>query len=246
MTKKKKDDRNPVNESDEIAEMERRLAEARTKANKGETPDDIGARVKTLQEKHAKSNKLAKVFSTEENIAHEKINGTIERQYKDRREIIHLERLFQDRVEGVVGLRIRDIIITSKEFVLFCSDEKNKRAMRIYLTHSQYGNTLRLTATEIVFRVPGTKKKWERWIREAKADGDEEKMRFAKENLKQEEQGEPREYGPMFDERKEAKLEHKKRVKAIQQDREMDKLVRDTKLEQIRMERRNSKKTNIH
>lgn len=88
----------------------------------------------------------------EEKLVHEKINGTIERCFKDRREIMHFERLFQDRVKGAIGLSIIGICATTNGFVLHCADKKLERGMRIFLTHSQYGNTFRLTATEVIFR----------------------------------------------------------------------------------------------
>ena len=125
-----------------------------------------------------------KEFNLEEKIVHEQVNGTIERRYNDRREIIHLEKLFNDRVKGAIGMRIRGVKTTAEHFVLFCTDEKIKRGFRIYLTHSQYGNSFRLTATEVIFRDAGTlknlktqKKEFEKEIEKAKADGNEGKVK---------------------------------------------------------------------
>lgn len=98
-----------------------------------------------------------KKLNLKEKNFHERVNGNIEQCFEDHREIIHLERLFEDRVKGAIGLRIIGIKTTSEYFLLLCSDEKNKRAIRIYLTHSQYGDTLRLTATEVIFQSTGKK-----------------------------------------------------------------------------------------
>ena len=105
-------------------------------------------------------------FNLEEQIVHEKVNGTIERGYGDRREIIHLERLFQDRVNGAVGLKIRSIEVAGDSFILLCSDGKKKS-----LKH-----------------LNEQKREIEKVIEEAKANGDEKevkRMEEYKQNLYQ-------------------------------------------------------------
>lgn len=187
-----------------------------------------------------------KEFNLEEKIVHEKVNGTIERCYNDRREIIHLEKLFNDRTKGAIGLRIRGIKITGKYFMLLCSDEKSKRGFRIYLTHSQYGNSFRLTATEVIFRDAGTlknlkaqKKEFEKEIEKAKADGDEGKVKEL-ERWKQKAEQDIEEYKSgnrqmprEWEEEEEQRKMQKKRAKAEHLDRELDSLVMDTKLQQL-------------
>ena len=78
-----------------IAGMENQLAKALRKET------NIAAQVKAIQEKHAMERDH--MLNREEKIIHERVNGTIEHSYNNRREISHLERLFQDRVKDIIG-----------------------------------------------------------------------------------------------------------------------------------------------
>lgn len=171
-------------------------------------------------------------LNMEEQIVHEKINGTVERCFKDRKEIVHLERLFQDRIKGAMGLKVRGISATTESFSLWLADEKNKRGLRIYLTHSQYGNTFKLTATEVIFResksqIVEVEKDFEKRLEEARKKGDTEEEKSLIESCQQ-----YQEWEKEHQENKKKKAEKGKRAKAIRQEKEVASLVNDMRVEQ--------------
>jgi hypothetical protein len=149
---------------------------------------DLEERVRAIQNRHARANakkhkERERMLNRAEKIIHGKINGTIEHSYNNRREISHLERLFQDRVKGIVGLKIESIEVDSMSLLLHCTNNKEDRYFRVYLTHSRYGDTFRLSVTEVIYRKAGklkkiedTKKHLEAEIENAKAAGNEEKV----------------------------------------------------------------------